>query len=126
MTISGQEIPGTTGKRSPLRDRCLRYGGDGLTAVEWGRREQSAELVEAGARAGAQVLSGIDDHSRYVVCAAVLAVPSDRAVADAFVAAMKAYGPSDTGMATPASPVPARTSPGRTSRAAGAWSPPPG
>jgi hypothetical protein len=38
------------------------------------------------------VLSGIDDHSRYVVVAAVLAVPSARAVAEAFVAAMKAYG----------------------------------
>jgi len=30
-----------------------------------------------------KVLSGVDDHSRYVVCAAVLAVPSARAVADA-------------------------------------------
>ncbi len=40
----------------------------------------------------ARLLSGIDDHSRYVVCATVLAVPSARAVADAFVAAMKAYG----------------------------------
>jgi transposase len=39
-----------------------------------------------------KVLSGIDDHSRFVVVAAVLAVPSARAVADAFVAAMKVYG----------------------------------
>ena len=39
-----------------------------------------------------KVLSGIDDHSRYVVIAAVLAVPSARAVADAFVAAMRQYG----------------------------------
>jgi len=39
-----------------------------------------------------KLLSGIDDHSRYVVIAAVLAVPSARAVADAFTAAMKAYG----------------------------------
>jgi transposase len=39
-----------------------------------------------------KVLSGIDDHSRYVVCAAVLAVPSARAVADAFAAAMRQYG----------------------------------
>ena len=39
-----------------------------------------------------KVLSGIDDHSRYVVCAAVLAVPSARAVADAFTAAMRQYG----------------------------------
>jgi transposase InsO family protein len=39
-----------------------------------------------------KLLSGIDDHSRYVVCAALLAVPSGRAVADAFTAAMKAYG----------------------------------
>jgi len=39
-----------------------------------------------------KVLSGIDDHSRHVVCAAVLAVPSARAVAEAFTAAMKAYG----------------------------------
>ncbi len=39
-----------------------------------------------------KLLSGIVDHSRYVVCAAVLAVPSARAVADAFTAAMKQYG----------------------------------
>jgi transposase InsO family protein len=39
-----------------------------------------------------KLLSGIDDHSRFVVCAAVLAVPSARAVADAFVAAMRTYG----------------------------------
>ena len=39
-----------------------------------------------------KLLSGIDDHSRFVVCAAVLAVPSGRAVADAFTAAMRAYG----------------------------------
>ncbi len=39
-----------------------------------------------------KVLSGIDDHSRYVVVAAVLAVPSARAVADAFTAAMRQYG----------------------------------
>jgi hypothetical protein len=39
-----------------------------------------------------KMLSGIDDHSRFVVCAAVLAVPSGRAVADAFTAAMRAYG----------------------------------
>jgi hypothetical protein len=38
-----------------------------------------------------KALSGIDDHSRFVVCAAVLAVPSARAVADVFVAAMRAY-----------------------------------
>ena len=39
-----------------------------------------------------KVLSGIDDHSRFVVVAAVLAVPSARAVADAFTAAMRVYG----------------------------------
>jgi transposase InsO family protein len=39
-----------------------------------------------------KLLSGIDDHSRYVVVAAVLAVPSGRAVADAFTAAMRIYG----------------------------------
>jgi transposase InsO family protein len=39
-----------------------------------------------------KLLSGIDDHSRYVVVAAVLAVPSARAVADAFTAAMRQYG----------------------------------
>jgi transposase InsO family protein len=39
-----------------------------------------------------KLLSGIDDHSRYVVAAAVLAVPSARAVADAFAAAMRQYG----------------------------------
>jgi transposase InsO family protein len=39
-----------------------------------------------------KLLTGIDDHSRFVVCAAVLAVPSGRAVAEAFTAAMKQYG----------------------------------
>ncbi len=39
-----------------------------------------------------KLLSGIDDHSRYVVVAAVLAVPSGRAVAEAFVAAMRTHG----------------------------------
>ena len=38
-----------------------------------------------------KLLSGIGDHSRFVVVTAVLAVPSARAVADAFVAAMKSY-----------------------------------
>jgi hypothetical protein len=36
------------------------------------------------------MLSGIDDHSRFVVSAAVLAVLSGRAVADAFTVPMKA------------------------------------
>ena len=60
-----------------------------------------------------KLLSGIDDHSRYVVLAVVLAVPSGRAVADAFVAAMKQYGvPAEvltTASSSPAgSPGPAR------------------
>jgi transposase InsO family protein len=40
----------------------------------------------------AKVLSGIDDHSRFVVIATVLAVPNGRAVCEAFTAAMAAYG----------------------------------
>ena len=36
-----------------------------------------------------KMLTGIDDHSRFVVIAAVLAVPSGRAVADAFLTAMR-------------------------------------
>ncbi len=39
-----------------------------------------------------KLLTGIDDHSRFVVIAAVLAVPSGRAVAEAIVAAMRSYG----------------------------------
>jgi transposase InsO family protein len=39
-----------------------------------------------------KVLSDIDNHSRFVVAAAVMAVPSGRAVADAFTAAMRQYG----------------------------------
>jgi transposase InsO family protein len=38
------------------------------------------------------MLTGIDDHSRFVVIATVLAVPSGRAVADAFLKAMRIYG----------------------------------
>lgn len=39
-----------------------------------------------------KLLSGIDDHSRFVVSATVLSVPSGRAVADAFVRTMRVYG----------------------------------
>lgn len=39
-----------------------------------------------------KMLTGIDDHSRFVIVAAVLAVPSGRAVADAFLKAMRVYG----------------------------------
>jgi transposase InsO family protein len=39
-----------------------------------------------------KLLTGIDDHSRYVVVAAVLAVPNGRAVCEAFTAAMNRYG----------------------------------
>ncbi|MGW6425052.1 IS481 family transposase [Nocardia sp. NPDC055053] len=39
-----------------------------------------------------KMLTGIDDHSRFVVVAAVLAAPSGRAVCEAFTAAMRRYG----------------------------------
>jgi transposase InsO family protein len=39
-----------------------------------------------------KLLTGIDDHSRYVVVAGVLIVPSGRAVCEAFTAAMRCYG----------------------------------
>jgi transposase InsO family protein len=39
-----------------------------------------------------KMLTGIDDHSRFVVIATVLAVPSGRAVCDAFIAAMRRHG----------------------------------
>jgi hypothetical protein len=39
-----------------------------------------------------KLVTGIDDHSRFVVIAAVLAVPSGRAVCAAFTAAMRRYG----------------------------------
>ena len=39
-----------------------------------------------------KLLTGIDDHSRFVVIATVLAVPSGRAVAEAFIAAMRVHG----------------------------------
>jgi hypothetical protein len=40
----------------------------------------------------AKMVTGIDDHSRFVVIATVVAVPSGRAVCDAFTAAMRRYG----------------------------------
>jgi transposase len=40
----------------------------------------------------AKMVTGTDDHSRFVVIAAVVAVPSGRAVCDAFTAAMRRYG----------------------------------
>ena len=40
----------------------------------------------------AKMVTGIDDHSRFVVIAAVVAVPSGRALCDAFTAAMRRYG----------------------------------
>ncbi|MFJ4790893.1 integrase core domain-containing protein [Streptomyces sp. NPDC088794] len=39
-----------------------------------------------------KMLTGIDDHSRLLVVATVLAVPSGRAVANGFVRAMRTYG----------------------------------
>ncbi len=39
-----------------------------------------------------KLLTGIDDHSRFVVIATVLATPSAREVAEAFTAAMRRYG----------------------------------
>jgi transposase InsO family protein len=39
-----------------------------------------------------KMVTGIDDHSRYVVIAAVLAVPNGRAVCEAFTAAMRDHG----------------------------------
>jgi len=39
-----------------------------------------------------KLLTGIDDHSRFVVVAAVLIVPTGRAVREAFTAAMRRYG----------------------------------
>lgn len=39
-----------------------------------------------------RMLTGIDDHSRYVVIAAMLAVPNGRAVCEAFTTAMTRYG----------------------------------
>lgn len=39
-----------------------------------------------------KLVTGIDDHSRFVVIAAVVAVPSGRAVCTAFTAAMRRYG----------------------------------
>jgi len=40
----------------------------------------------------AKMVTGIDDHSPFVVTAAVVAVPSGRALCDAFTAAMRRYG----------------------------------
>jgi hypothetical protein len=39
-----------------------------------------------------KMVTGIDDHFRFVVIAAVVAVPSGRAVCSAFTAAMRRYG----------------------------------
>lgn len=39
-----------------------------------------------------KMLTGIDDHSRFLVVSAVLAAPSGRAVCEAFAAAMRRYG----------------------------------
>lgn len=39
-----------------------------------------------------KMVTGIDDHSRFVVVASVVTVPSARAVCSAFTAAMRRYG----------------------------------
>src|SRR2546423_625351 len=39
-----------------------------------------------------KMVTGIDDHSRFVVIATAVAVPTGRAVCEAFVAAMRCYG----------------------------------
>jgi transposase InsO family protein len=40
----------------------------------------------------AKMLTGIDDHSRFVVVSAVMVIPSGRAVCEAFTAAIRRYG----------------------------------
>ena len=40
----------------------------------------------------AKLVTGIDDHSRFIVICAVVMVPSGRAVCEAFAAAMRRYG----------------------------------
>jgi transposase InsO family protein len=66
-----------------------------LCADEW-RRTYRSENPAGGVYLAdgreCKLLSGIDDHSRYVVIATVLAVPSGQAVADAFVQAMRCHG----------------------------------
>ena len=39
-----------------------------------------------------KMVTGIDDHSRFIVIAAVVVVPNGRAVVEAFTAAMRHYG----------------------------------
>ncbi|MDG9728388.1 DDE-type integrase/transposase/recombinase [Streptomyces sp. DH41] len=41
---------------------------------------------------GCKMVTGIDDHSRFVVIFSVVAVPSDRTVCSAFTAAMRRFG----------------------------------
>lgn len=49
-----------------------------------------------------KMVTGIDDHSRYIVIAAVVVIPTGRAVVEAFITAMRRYGvpsevPTDKG-----------------------------
>jgi transposase InsO family protein len=39
-----------------------------------------------------KMVTGIDDHSRYIVIVAVVVIPTGRAVVEVFVAAMRRYG----------------------------------
>ncbi|MHC3475185.1 helix-turn-helix domain-containing protein [Streptomyces sp. 7R007] len=63
-----------------------------------------------------KMLTGIDDHSRFVVTATVLAVPSGRAVADGFVRAMRTYGVPTTHDPTETEPTPLQMAPFGTPR----------
>ena len=82
----GPQRPGRgAGAAAP---RASTSGGSGRRRCTCGSWTWSAGSTWPTARE-CKLLTGIDDHSRFVVIATVLAVPTGRAVCDAFTAAMR-------------------------------------
>jgi transposase InsO family protein len=64
----------------------------------------------------AKLVTGVDDHSRFVVICAVVMIPTGRAVCEAFAAAMRRYGVPGEMLTDNGKPAEALTAPGLTSK----------
>ena len=72
------------------RDRRFRRWERGGAMELWQMDVVGGVLLEGGTQA--KVLTGIDDHSRFIVCAGVMTRATSRAVCGHFAGAMRRYG----------------------------------
>ena len=93
LSGAGPARPGRPGPAPPSAGGLQALGtarADGAVAARHRRRRSSSPTA-----AEAKVVTGVDDHSRYCVIAAVVRRATGRAVCLAFAAAMRRYGIPD-------------------------------